>query len=191
MGTQKLLLPFGGVTVIEHVVDQLLATALDAVVVVTGKDKDGVTQALRTRPVQLTHNVGYRGGMLSSVRTGLRTAPENWTAFVVALGDHPAIESAVVDTLIKEFETGGKGIVVPAHDGRRGHPLLFAARYRDEVLNNFDDLGLRGLLQAHSEDIESVETGSPLVLSDMDYPEDYQRELAALAARNNLGDSSR
>ncbi len=190
MGTQKLLLPFGGVTVIEHIVNRLLATALEGVLVVTGKDREGVSQALQSHPVLLAHNEDYRDGMLSSVRAGLRATPKNWSAILVALGDHPSVDPHLVDDLIQEFSKREKGIIVPAHKGRRGHPLLFASQYRDEILNNYDNVGLRGLFQAHADDIAVLETGSPLVLSDMDYPEDYQRELAALVSRNERNPDS-
>jgi molybdenum cofactor cytidylyltransferase len=190
MGTQKLLLPFGGVTVIEHIVNRLLATALEGVLVVTGKDREGVSQALHSRPVLIAHNADYRDGMLSSVRAGLRATPENWSAILVALGDHPSVDPHLVDDLIQEFSKREKGIIVPAHKGRRGHPLLFASQYRDEILENYDSVGLRGLFQAHADDIAVLETGSPLVLSDMDYPEDYQRELAALVARDERNPDS-
>ena len=39
-----------------------------------------------------------------------------------------------------------RGIAVPIYKGKRGHPLLFTARYREEILNQYDDVGLRGLL---------------------------------------------
>ncbi len=38
MGVQKLLLPFGGKTVIAHIVDQILAGAVDEAYVVVGHE---------------------------------------------------------------------------------------------------------------------------------------------------------
>ena len=49
-------------------------------------------------------------------------------------------------------------------------------RYREEILNQYDDVGLRGLLLAHSEDVCEVEFPAPNVIDDMDLPEDYERE---------------
>ena len=65
---------------------------------------------------------------------------------------------------------------MPTYNGRRGHPLMFAMRYRDEILNQYDDVGLRGLLHAHPEDVCEVEFPAPNVIDDMDLPEDYERE---------------
>lgn len=46
MGTQKLLLPLDGKPVIAHVVDQLLRSPVDRVLVVIGEDEDCIRQAL-------------------------------------------------------------------------------------------------------------------------------------------------
>jgi hypothetical protein len=52
-------------------------------------------------------------------------------------------------------------------------------RYRDEVLSRYDGVGLRGLIWAHPDDVLELPVGSEAVLSDMDRPEDYRRELRA------------
>ena len=71
-----------------------------------------------------------------------------------------------------------RGIVVPTYAGRRGHPVLLAATYRDEIMTGYDQVGLRGLFAAHADDVQELPVSASEALSDMDYPEDYQRELA-------------
>jgi molybdenum cofactor cytidylyltransferase len=117
--------------------------------------------------------------MLSSVRCGLRALPESCEAVLVALGDQPGIREDVVRAVLQAFAASGKGIVVPVHEGRRGHPLLFASRYVAEVLSKHDDVGLRGLLAEHPGDVFELPSPSPCVLSDMDTPEDYRRAVAS------------
>ena len=59
--------------------------------------------------------------------------------------------------------------VVPAQTPE--NPL----HYRDEILTRYGDIGLRGLLHAHAEEVLEVEVPSPEVLEDMDEPGDYAR----------------
>jgi molybdenum cofactor cytidylyltransferase len=92
--------------------------------------------------------------------------------------------------MIRSFAETKKKILVPFHDGRRGHPLMFSADYRDEILARYDDVGLRGLLQAHHEDVFELDVSSSSVLSDMDFPEDYQRELALIEKKIARGNSN-
>ncbi len=177
MGKAKQLLPFGDSTVIEHVADQLLSSPLRDVCVVVGHDGDEVAQRLSGRRVRIVSNPDYASGMLSSVRCGLRALPKACEWVLVALGDQPAVAPEWIEKLLEAMTTSGKGIVVPVYEGRRGHPLLMAARYRDEVLTKHDDVGLRGLLRAHPEDVYELAMPTAAVLSDMDDPADYQREI--------------
>lgn len=178
MGAQKVLLPFGGKTVIAHIVDQLLASAVDEVYVVTGHQGERVGGALSGRPVSIVNNPDYESGMLSSVRCGLRALPRQCRAVLVVLGDQPSVTSQLVDLMLQSFDATEKRILVPFYDGRRGHPILFSELYREEILTHYDDVGLRGLLHAHPDEVFELTVSTPCVLSDMDYPEDYQRELA-------------
>ena len=192
MGCQKLLLPFGSTrrptgrpsTVIAHIVDQLLHSAVDDVVVVVGHLGDRVAAELSGWPVTVVDNPDYARGMLSSVRCGLRSLPRPCQSILAALGDQPAITSKLVDDLLLAFAKSGKGILVPVYAGKRGHPVLFSAMYREEILTHYDDEGLRGLLRAHPGDVHEIAVGTPSVLTDMDYPKEYQRERAAFSERD-------
>jgi len=179
MGTPKLLLPFGGTTVIGHIVDQLLRSALNSIFVVVGHEGDRIAAELSGRPASIVTNPDYKTGMLSSVRCGLRALPKECDAVMVVLGDQPAITAELVNEMVRSFAASGKGILVPLHEGRRGHPLLFPTSYRDEILTRYDDVGLRGLLLSHPDEVCEINVSIPSVLSDMDNPEDYRRELAS------------
>ena len=180
MGSHKLLLPFGATTVIGRVVDQLLQSIIDKIFVVTGHNAGKIAEQLSARAVTIVDNPDYPSGMLSSVRCGLRALPRECQAVMVALGDQPSITTNLIDDIIQAFKVNHKGIVVPVFQNRRGHPILFDAVYRDEILVRYDDVGLHGLLHAHPDDVLELAAPAPSILSDMDYPEDYQRELEAL-----------
>jgi molybdenum cofactor cytidylyltransferase len=181
MGCQKLLLPFGGQTVIAHIVDEVLRSAVGEVCVVVGQERERLVEALVGRKVTIVRNPDAAGDMLSSVRCGLRALPQHCQAILVALGDQPAITSALIDEIIRAFTDGQRGLVVPVHEGRKGHPILCSAGYREEILTCHEGVGLRGLLQAHPDDILELPVSEPSVLADIDYPEDYRRELASFA----------
>jgi molybdenum cofactor cytidylyltransferase len=94
------------------------------------------------------------------------------------LGDQPFLPGRVVDAVVEAYRRNGKGIVVPAFQGRRGHPVLVDLKYRDEVLALDPSDGLRRLMRAHAEDIFEAEVEDANILRDMDVPEDYASELA-------------
>lgn len=178
MGSQKLLLPFAGSTVIAHIAAQIARSRVGRTVAVLGADADRVAAALTGFDFDLAVNPDPAGDMLSSVRCGLRALPEQRGGGVlIALGDQPGVSTELIDRMIDAFQARPGGIVVPVHQGKRGHPILFSTSYRGEVLTGLDGVGLRGLPGAHGPEVVELSTDDPSVLSDMDRPADYRREL--------------
>jgi len=128
----------------------------------------------------------YKSGMLSSVRCGLRDLPQQCQAILVAIGDQPSITAKLIDQMLRSFATTEKRILVPLYHGKRGHPILFSKVYRNEILTHYDNVGLRGLMYAHRDDLFELTVPTSGVLSDMDCPEDYRRELTLLE-KNTIG----
>jgi molybdenum cofactor cytidylyltransferase len=176
MGTQKLLLPLENKPVVAHVVDALLRSSLERTVVVVGRDGARVREALGDRNMAFIQNPDTEGEMLGSIRCGLRALPASCAAVLVALGDQPGVTAELVSGLVRAFRETGRGIIVPAYHGKRGHPILFATRFRDEVLSKYDGIGLRSLLDAHPAEVLEVPVSVASVLEDMDTPEDYERQ---------------
>jgi molybdenum cofactor cytidylyltransferase len=176
MGAQKLLLPLGDRPMIARIVDEALRAPVDRVFVVVGPDGARIAEALAGRQVEFVTNPAPGAEMLSSVRCGLRAMPEDCDAVLAVLGDQPGVTADVIAAIVQAFHASGRGIVAPLYIGKRGHPLMFAMHYRDEILNHYDDIGLRGLIHAHPEDVCEVEFSTPNVMDDMDFPEDYERE---------------
>ncbi|MCL4692708.1 MAG: nucleotidyltransferase family protein [Candidatus Hydrogenedentes bacterium] len=177
MGRQKLVLPYGDKTVIEHIVSQVLASEIAQTIVVTGHDVQAVEAALLGKPVTFVENRRYKDGMLTSIRAGLQAVTPAAEGFMVVLGDQPSIDAPTITQLVAGFRAVEKGIVVPLYDNDTGHPIIISIAYRDDVMTKFDDTGLRGLIYGHPEYVHRLPVRAPGVLRDMDTPEDYEREL--------------
>lgn len=177
MGVPKLLLPYCGATMIEAVLAGVTASRVDATLVVLGADRRAIREKISGFPVSVTVNKRFRRGMLSSIQKGIASLPGGFRAALIVLGDQPNIGPPVIDRLIDAWKDARKGIVVPAYEGRRGHPLLLDLKYRGEIANLSPETGLRGLLQAHPDDILEVDVSDARILLDIDTPEDYRKAL--------------
>lgn len=173
MGTQKLLLPFGESTIVENVVRAALDSSLQGIVVVLGADEGQVREKLSLYPVTFAVNENYAQGMLSSVQAGFEALPEKATAAVVMLGDQPFVTAETVDELIARHRETRKGIVLPVHGGRRGHPVLIATKYKSDILGLSPEGTLRQVVHACAADVLEVAVDDPNVLRDIDTPDDY------------------
>ena len=179
MGDFKQLLRLGEKTFVEHCVDQILASGVGELIVVTGHREGDVRKALGDRPVRFAHNADYRLGMASSIKCGIRGASEEIRAFLIALVDQPRIQAETIRHLIQVFDEGNARIVIPRYDGSNGHPILLDERLRNEILNMSEEDGLRQVVRAHESETQRIDVSTRAVVDDCDLPEDYERMLSS------------
>ena len=174
MGKPKELMPFGQSSIVEQTIDNLLGSAVNEVIVVIGHRAEEVIRLIATRPVKLAVNPNYEQGMSTSIIAGLNLVDSQAQAIMLALGDQPAIDRQTINRLIKAFYTHDKGIAIPTYQGRRGHPIIFAVKYKEKLLELKGDIGGRQIVKDHPDDILEVAVNSESILTDIDTISDYQ-----------------
>ena len=84
----------------------------------------------------------------------------------------PRVKASHVDRLIAAFNPlEGRAICVPTFTGKRGNPVLWGARFFDEMRAVAGDVGARHLIGAHGELVAEVPIDDDGVLVDVDTPE--------------------
>lgn len=167
----KLLVEVDGKPMLCRVVDALLASRAAPVVVVTGHEADAVRSAVPGRDVTFAHNPDYAQGLSTSLKAGIAALPEECDGVLIALGDMPRLTAAAFDRLIAAFNPlEGRGIVVPTVRGKRGNPVIFAARFIGEMAELAGDVGARHLIGEHALDVVEIEMDDDAALLDIDTP---------------------
>lgn len=178
MGEPKQLLPFGESTIIETVIDNLLGSKLDEVIVVIGHEAEKIQAHIQHKPVKIVFNPDYKEGMLTSAQRGVESISASADAFAMTLVDLPLITPDLVDMVIDEYLQADDGIAVPSYNYRRGHPVIFDRRYADDILGLDEDSGgVRSLFKKYAGDIHYVTVDTDRVLTDIDYRKDYEEAL--------------
>ena len=118
---------------------------------------------------QTLHGMGY------SIAAGARQLLKRSSADALAifLGDMPTIQASTLETLLAEAAPGR--IVLPIHEGRPGHPVIFGRDFWPQLTQLSGDAGARTVLQDNSEAIRRIQVDDPGVLQDIDQPEDLPR----------------
>jgi len=175
MGRFKQLLPLGRKTFVECCVDNLLASGLDEVIVVTGHNEEAVRSVLAGRPVQFAYNVDYGLGMASSIVRGFRSVSASNDAVMIALADQPLITPEAIKQLIRAYQRSSPLITIPRYLGRTGHPIIIAKRLASEIESMDLQVGLRQVIAANISKVHYVEVDEEGILLDFDYPEEYRQ----------------
>jgi molybdenum cofactor cytidylyltransferase len=175
MGKPKQLMPLGKSTLLEKAIDNLLNSSVDETIVVVGHKAEEITKAIASRPVKIMLNHNYQQGMSTSIIAGLVLVDPASRAVMLALGDQPLVESGTINHIIDAFNKNDKGIAVPTHLGRRGHPIIFNIKYKEELFELKGDIGGREIIKNHPDDVLEVAVDSKSVITDIDTRDDYQQ----------------
>jgi CTP:molybdopterin cytidylyltransferase MocA len=163
----KPLLPFRGGTVAGTVVSALRSAGVESVVVVTGREAERLKTALGPN-VEYVHNASYAStSMFASACLGLAEAKNRTERIFFTPADAPLFTR---ETLLRLLESDAR-VVVPAHFGSPGHPVLLDAGVVPEILGRPEGISLREALAAWA--VEYVQVPDPGVLIDVDTPSDY------------------
>jgi len=116
-------------------------------------------------------------GRAASVRAGVRAAGADARALLLALADQPFLEPADFAALVAPFARGQAEIVRASYAGVPGTPVLFAARFRAELLALRGEEGGRDVLARHPGALALVPL-DPARGRDVDRPEDLAQATA-------------
>jgi molybdenum cofactor cytidylyltransferase len=180
MGQNKLLLPFGGRTVIQRTLDSLIASRAGEVIVVLGSKAQEINASIGGRRALVVLNPNFAKGMSTSLIKGLGMVNSQARFIIVALGDQPLITPRVYNQLIEAAQNSGKGIIIPTCKGERGNPIVISTRYRAEMLKQTGDIGGRELLRAHPDDVLEVPVDCEGVVVNINTKEEYEKHLKGL-----------
>ena len=184
MGTDKALLPYCGRTFLEHIVAQLRLAGVTRIVVVLGHHAGEIEQAVGFGDAQVVVNPDYRRGQTSSLQAGLEAlAAEPVDAVLLCLVDHPAVEASTIGKLLDAFRDSSAPVVIPTHQGRRGHPVLISRQLFEELRSLGASEGANTAIRNHQAATAFVEVDDPGILTDIDDPESYRSLRAASEGR--------
>lgn len=178
MGAEnKLLLPFRGSTVVAASVDAVLVSGVAETIVILGHEADRVREALTGRPVNFVHNPDYRQGMATSIHAGIRSAAEGTGTVMICLSDLPLVETTELRRLVEAFQQADSlSLAVPTFQGRRGNPVMFDMRYKEEILHTRGAVGgCKSLIERYPDEVLEVEMSTDHVLQDIDTMDAYRR----------------
>jgi molybdenum cofactor cytidylyltransferase len=177
MGSPKALVPFQGRPFLEHLLEVTSHREIGVRRVVLGAHAEPIAKAVNLKVDEIVINHEWEKGQLSSIQAALRSLPPGTDGILLCLIDHPLISSALVQDLIEQFYTTKKPIVLPVYEGRRGHPVLFAASLYDELLRAPLETGARAVVWAHKGEVEEVQTNEEGCVLNLNDPETMNKAI--------------
>jgi molybdenum cofactor cytidylyltransferase len=165
-GGGKLLHPLSDGTPIGVAALRNMKKALPDVIAVVRAEDDALRTLLEREGASVRLCADAHLGMSRSFVCGIG-ASSDATGWVIALGDMPFVSPLTVQAVAKRIAASG-GIAMPVFRGKRGHPVGFGSRYREELLALQGDEGARSVVERHVAETEIVDCDDPGILRDID-----------------------
>lgn len=168
----KLLAEFEGVPLVRRTALRASKSNANSVIVVVGFQAADIISVLAGLPINIATNRDFPLGISSSLMAGL-TMPEARSAdgVLVMLADMPTISTLNLNSVIDAFAADdGRSIVVAAHGGVRGNPVIIPKSLFGDLMFLEGDVGARNIIRHSGIPIVEVEIGAA-ALHDVDTTE--------------------
>jgi molybdenum cofactor cytidylyltransferase len=195
MGSPKALLAYQGRPFLEHLLEITVHPKIGVRRVVLGAHAEPIAKNIALAADEIVINADWEKGQLSSIQAAIRSLPaaagkpakggaasetkappHSTDGLLLCLIDHPLISAALVNYLIEQFYAAAcTKIVLPVHEGRRGHPLIFPASLYEELLSAPEDKGARAVVWAHAGDVIELPTEEEGCILNLNDPETLHR----------------
>lgn len=150
-----------------------LTRAVADVTVVIRPTDTAVRAMFETAGARIVECARAAEGMGYSLACAVESTPSPG-GWIIALGDMPTIRPETIAAIAAALAAGAS-IVVPAFDGRRGHPVGFSAAHGDAIRDLTGDEGARNILAAHPGEVVILPVNDPGILKDVDTRDDLAR----------------
>ncbi|MCK9373272.1 MAG: nucleotidyltransferase family protein [Sulfuricurvum sp.] len=156
--TPKQLYRIGGIPLVVHQIEALLAGGADQVIVVIGYHAEAVRAAVGEREnLCIVQNPAPKKGMFSSLCAALGKSPSEGKLLI-----HP-LDVPLAALLVKRMDALDAPIIIPVYEGRSGHPVLIDAALAQTIPSS----GVERLdrwLEAHRESTVMIPVDDPNIL---------------------------
>lgn len=122
-------------------------------------------------------NPSAEEGMGRSLACGAQMIPGDWQAAAICLADMPQLSSVTLLQLIAQAREDR--IILPVHDNKPGHPVIFGAQFFAALQQCNGDSGARQVIKTHQDAVIRILVDDKGILQDIDDRDSLQRLLDA------------
>lgn len=174
MKANKLLLDLAGKEVILHVLEQVLASKVDEVILVLGRDYEVIKDLVKVYDIKVVYNKDYALGMSTSLKSGMNVLDSKSQGVMFIMGDQPLIKTSYINEILGHSL---EKILVPTYKGKPANPVYFPKRWFAQLKRVTGDKGGRDIIRSQPSQVQYLEVVDEALILDVDNLESFNRVL--------------
>jgi molybdenum cofactor cytidylyltransferase len=180
LGDDKLLREIDGIALLRRSAQSMLNANLDQVFVSIKSNSPAHENALADLPVTIVNVPDAAAGMSASIRAGVAAIPTDTSMIVLGLADMPDITAKHYNLILAAHNPEQDHLIIRpiTPTGKHGNPVLFDARFMENLRAIDGDQGARDILKSVPEYIHHVKMPDEAVTCDLDTPEAWNQWLS-------------
>jgi molybdenum cofactor cytidylyltransferase len=173
-GSPKQLVNWGGIPLINHVINIIKNSGIEDIFVVLGGNYDQIEKTLPDC-VRIILNDSWEVGLSSSIKVGISEAKiRGFDHAIIFIGDQPFLTGKDIADVIKHArEKPAAGIIATRVNDIIVQPVMYRKKYFDQLCRLEGDQGGKTIIM-NAKDVAFVESENVNLLMDIDSREDYQ-----------------
>lgn len=171
MKENKLTLDFKGISIIERVIKSVKESNIDEIILVYREEE--IKEIGIKNGIKIVYNNKSQLGQSESIRLGINASPSQTKGFMFFVGDQPFLESVIIDKLIDTFKEKNTNIVVPIYKNKKGNPVIFSYKLKDELLKLKGDIGGKHIIRKRYNNVEFIHFDNDRSRIDIDTWDEY------------------
>ena len=168
----KLLARYKKKYLLLHVLQKLVKSKADEIIVVTGQDRKKIERLVTiNNKVKIVYNKNFKKGMSTSIKIGIKNLNKKSKGFLVCLGDMPKVSLDIYNKIIFDFKKNKKLPLAPYYKEKQGNPVCFPKSFTSKFKNLKGDIGAKKILTNVT--LKKMKIHSKSILVDFDSKDDF------------------
>lgn len=173
MNKDKLTLDFQGVPIIERVIKAVKESNIDEIILVYREEK--IKEIGMKNKVKTVYNDRSALGQSESIKLGINASPIKTDGFMFFVGDQPFLDPLIINELIDVFKKQNTNIVAPMYKSKRGNPIIFSSKLKNELLKIEGDDGGKSIVAKIYDEVKFVHFDNDISRLDIDTWDEYMK----------------
>ncbi|MBN1153544.1 nucleotidyltransferase family protein [candidate division KSB1 bacterium] len=170
----KPLLILNDKSFLEIIIEKISHAGFLPIIVITNHKLYERLRNLNIGDIAMVINPTPDMGMISSIHCGMDCLPPDSSGFLLHPVDYPLVKATTYTQLHEKHEQAPHHIIIPIHEHKNGHPMIFPADTFDQLRRAPLEIGARYIVRQKTNSIAKIRVNDPGVLLNINTAELYR-----------------